>query len=270
MSGEQPPWASASIDQTRPSASRVYDFLLGGANNFEVDRELAEQLLAIEPDARRYAWVNRHFLRRATRFLVDEGIRQFIDLGSGIPTVGAVHTEAQGKAPGSRVVYVDVDPVAVAHGRALLAGNELVRVVHADVRRPERIIASPDLGEVIDFGEPVAVLMVALLHFVSDADGPAGIVGRFREVLAPGSFLVISHVSPPRSGAGAARAATVLDAYQRTATPLTLRSRSEIGALFAGFDLVAPGLVEVGRWRPFDEAGHDEPVPGFAGVGVLR
>jgi hypothetical protein len=258
-------WADG-IDTDRPSASRVYDCLLGGFHNFAADRELAEQLLSLEPRAGQYARTNRAFLHRAVRFLLAAGVRQFLDLGSGVPTVGNVHEVVHRYAPEARVVYVDIDPIAVAHSRQILAGNPQATAVEVDLRRPEVIWSHPEVRQVLDPAAPVGLLMVAVLHFVGDGDDPAGIVARYRRQLAAGSYLVISHACPPQTETAASEAAR--DAYRATATPLTLRTRKQVAALLAGWHLVSPGLVEVGHWRPQDED-PPVPVPGVAAVGRL-
>lgn len=258
-------WADG-IDTSRPSASRVYDYLLGGSHNFGADREFARKLVEREPLAPAYARANRAFLHRAVRFLLEAGVRQFIDLGSGVPTVGNVHEVAQRVVPRARVVYVDIDPIAVAHSQHILADNPHVTAVQVDLRRPEVILAHPETQQLIDFSAPVGLLMVAVLHFVPDGDDPAEILAQYRRALAPGSYLGISHACLPEVETPQAVAAR--DAYHATATPLFLRRPEQVGALLAGWTLVSPGLVEVTRWRP-DEDEPPSPVPGVAGVARL-
>lgn len=245
---QRPDWAPEGIDIERPSVARMYDYYLGGSHNFAVDRTAAQAMIAAVPEAPLMAQANRAFLRRTVRHLVDLGIRQFLDIGSGIPTVGNVHEIAQQAAPGSRVVYVDVDPVAVAHSREILAGNDAAVAIQEDLRRPEAILGHPDVRKLLDFAEPVAVLVVAVTHFVADADDPAGIIGRIRDVLAPGSFLVLSQASDEgRTDEERAEATRV---YRHTDNPLNCRRRAELLRFFAGFELVEPGLVWVPLWRP--------------------
>ena len=265
---EHPPWVPAELDLDQPSASRVYDYLLGGAHNFQSDRELANQLLQMAPEAAEAAQANRAFLRRAVAFLVRAGIRQFLDLGSGIPTRGNVHEIAHRDAPNSRVVYVDIDPVAVTHSRQLLIDEPLCTAVAGDLRQPERVLADRGVRELLDFTRPVAVLLVSVLHFVSDRDDPVDVVGRLRDALVPGSYLALSHASfPPESNAQAMRARLE---YERTSTPLHLRTVEEIAAMMTGFELVEPGLVTVARWRPESEsvALRTDRLPAYAAVGV--
>ncbi|MEU4427048.1 SAM-dependent methyltransferase [Actinoplanes sp. NPDC024001] len=261
-------WVPAGIDVDQPSAARVYDYFLGGAHNFAVDRALAEQIAAMTPNIGETMRSNRVFLRRAVRYLAGQGIRQFLDIGSGIPTAGNVHEIALEAAPGASVVYVDIDPVAVEHSRAILAGVDRTGVICADVRDVERVISESEKLGLIDFSQPVAVLLAGVLHFVPDSDDPAGVVAALRDAVAPGSYLLISHATadgqPPE----------VIEAQRlsgRTATEIVLRDGAGITAYFDGFTLVDPGLVFIPQWRPdpgdeVDE--HPERVGAYAGVGI--
>lgn len=239
-------WVPPGIDVERPSSARVYDYLLGGGHNFAVDRWVAEQLLVVFPEAPLAAQANRAFLRRVVRFLVGAGVRQFLDIGSGIPTVGHVHEIAQGAAPDARVVYVDISPVAVAHSRQILAGNDCTAVLREDVRRPEQILEAPEVQRLFDFGQPVAVLLVALFDYVSDVDDPAGLISRLTGPLAAGSYLALSHGTDDGRQAGAEAS----EVYRRAGIEATSRSRSQVAALFNGWDMVEPGVVWVPQWRP--------------------
>jgi hypothetical protein len=218
---------------------------------------------------RTLARANRDFLGRAVRFLVESGVRQFIDLGSGIPTMGNVHEVAQTASPGARVVYVDNDPVAVAHSASLLSGNPDADIVDADIRRPADILGSPQVRGLIDFEQPVAVLMNAILHFVTAEEDPAGIVAAFRDVLPEGSWLAMSHATNQDRPD---TAAAVGKLYRSRATsPVTARSYDEILALFTGFDLAEPGLVHVPLWRPApDEKVPDNPSEYWVYAGAGR
>jgi hypothetical protein len=255
-------WAHrGGIDLRQATSARMYDYYLGGCNNFQADREAAEQVVARMPDVPLIARANRSFLRRVVRYLVGQGIRQFLDVGSGIPTVGNVHEVAQRDAPDSRVLYVDLDPVAVRHARHLLAGNPLAGAVEGDLRRPGELLellGKPPVPEILDLTRPTALLMVSLLHFVPGPEAhPA--VARLRAALAPGSYLAVSHGASGGFDAGQAEA--VQNVYQSTATPGGLRSGPEIADFFGDFELVDPGLVWVSQWRP-------EPDPideGFGG-----
>lgn len=266
---ERPAWAPRSIDITVPSVSRIYDYYLGGSHNFEVDREAARRALEFLPGLPKTMQANRAFMRRAVRFAAGEGITQFLDIGSGIPTFGNVHEVAQAAAPGARVVYVDHDPVAVAHSEAVLAGNDDADVIAADLRKPREILASPRLERLIDLNRPVALLLVAILHFVDDADDPYGAVAELREALAPGSLLILTHASYEGIPLPAERAEGAVDVYKDIRNPLIMRSLEEIARFFEGYDMVAPGLVQMPHWRP-DSAPQDEDpyaFSGFAGVG---
>jgi hypothetical protein len=236
---------------------------LGGSHNFAVDRQAAEQIVAIMPELPLIMRANRAFLRRAVLLLVNAGVRQFLDLGSGIPTVGNVHEIAQRAAPGSRVVYVDVDPVAVAHSRAMLADNNDTAAVLADVRDVPLVLAAPEVRRLIDFTRPVGVLMVAALHFVPDRDDPAGLVARYRDAVASGSYLVVSHAAASEDEQAPPGADEATAAYSRSVAEFTLRTRAQVAGMFAGFDLIDPGVVYVTRWHP--GAADDEAIDDQAG-----
>jgi SAM-dependent methyltransferase len=234
----------------RPTPARMYDYYLGGKDNFAVDREAAEQVLTAAPEVRVLARENRAFLGRAVRYLAAEaGIRQFVDVGTGLPTQGNVHEVAQAVDPSARVVYVDNDPIVRAHAKALLPADGTTAVIEADMRDPGPILDHPDLLRLIDFAEPVAVLFMSVLHFITDEEDPYGLVAAFRDRCAPGSHLALSHITSPERGADGAEAAA--DVYKSRATsPAVLRTPKEIGALFDGYDLVEPGLVYLPQWRP--------------------
>lgn len=233
-------------DATEPNVARIYDYLLGGKDHFAVDRRAAERLLAELPNAAALARANRAFLTAAVRQVAGEGVRQYLDIGAGLPTTPSVHECAREAVPDARVVYVDSDPVAVAHAQALLATGDGVIAIEGDARRPEVILADSRLTEVIDLTEPVCVLLVSMLHFFT-ADDADAIVDVFRRRMVPGSYLVIS--------AGEANDADVdegvQEAYGRRAV-LTGRPAAEIAAYFDGFDLLPPGLVSVTEWWPAD------------------
>ncbi|WP_436801330.1 SAM-dependent methyltransferase [Streptomyces griseorubiginosus] len=242
-------------DPDKASVARMYDAMLGGEHNFAIDREAVAAVTAIDPQVRMLARANRAFLGRAVRYLARAGVRQFIDLGSGIPTQGNVHEVAQAASPGARVVYVDKDPVAVAHSATLLADNPHADIVDADIRRPAEVLSSPQVRKLIDFDQPVAVLMVAILHFVTPEEDPAGVVAAFRDALPAGSWLALSHATDQDRPD---TAAAVTQLYRSRATsPVTVRSHDEIRGFFTGFDLVEPGLVHVPLWRP--DAAEDVP-----------
>ncbi|NKE55866.1 hypothetical protein FXN61_03110 [Lentzea sp. PSKA42] len=266
---ERPNWAPGDIDLERPSVARIYDYWLGGAHNFAADRAVGQKALEYMPELRDVILNHRSFLRRAVRHLLERGVRQFLDLGSGIPTVGNVHEIAQGADPTSKIVYVDLDAVAVAHSRSLLNGNERVNVLQADVRDPAAVLASPEVNDLLDFDEPIAVLMIALMHFVSDDEKPAAIIGGYRDRLAPESFLAVSHAGyEADEETGSYRA--VRSMYDRSVTPMTYRNKAEFTSLFDGFELVEPGVVRMPAWRPEspdDLEPSGRPFPAFAAVG---
>ena len=232
----------------------MYDFYLGGSHNFPSDRELAEQYIRVLPDMPVIARAQRAVLHRAVRFLAGAGIDQFLDLGSGIPTAGAVHEVAREIEPEARVVYVDSDSVAVAHTAALLGGIENAGVVYADLRDPAAVLSSPVIARTLDLSRPVAVLMIAVLHFVPDEDDPAGIVAAYRDATVPGSYLAITHATSDYRPE-LARAAEAV--YTRASHQISYRSREEILAMLDGYDLVEPGLTDMIRWRPDPAAGPD-------------
>ena len=264
MPTDRPSWAPESIDLERPNAARIYDYLLGGAANFEQDRAFAEKLIEAVPEARDAARLNRAFLRRAVRYCVEAGVRQFIDVGSGIPTAGNVHEIAQAIAPETRVLYVDNEPVAVTHSELMLRDNDRTASVHGDLTDPEAVLRSEEATALIDFSQPVAVLTVAVLHFIPDSARPHEAVAKYVAAMAPGSLLVLSHgVQQPSSD-------NVVAMYRNTANPSTGRTPEGIAAFFEGTELVEPGLVWTPQWRP-DSPGevgeHPERSLVFAGVG---
>lgn len=264
---DRPDWAPEGIDLNRPSAARIYDYWLGGTHNFAVDREIARAVTAAVPDTALIMQANRAFLYRAVHFLIDQGIRQFLDLGSGIPTLGNVHEVAQKAAPEAKVVYVDIDPIAVAHSRSILNGNPNATVIQDDLRHVDQILNNPQVRAMLDFDRPMGLLMMAVMHFIPDSDDPAGIIRGFGDALAPGSYLVLSHGTADGMSPEASR--RWLELFTSTTTPGAVRSRAEVEPFFAGFELVEPGIVWAPQWRPEhpDEVG-DNPARAAAYVGV--
>jgi hypothetical protein len=248
---ESADWVPEGVEVTVPNVARMYDYVLGGYHNFAVDREFAERIEKVAPGATATARANRAFVRRSVRWLMDAGIRQFLDIGSGIPTLGNVHEIAGSVAAETKVLYVDVDPVAVAHSKAILAGNPHADSLLADIRRPDEIFGNAHL---LDFGRPVAVLMNAVLHFVSDADDPAGIVARVRQELVGGSYLTITHGNLAATDQNRQTAAE--DALDRTPTSIHLRSADQLAALVTGMEIIAPGIVPVTDWHPDPDDPH--------------
>jgi len=254
-SGHVPP----RIDTTKANVARIYDYWLGGKDNFEADRVAAEQILAQMPGQRRSALENRRFLRRAVRFLAAEaGIDQFLDIGVGLPTQGAVHEVALEINPESRVAYVDYDPVVVSHGRALLATPDRSVVVQEDIRRPQELLSNPEIHEHLDFGRPVAVMVLAILHFVPEEDNPGAITARLREALAPGSYLVLTHICEELLPDKAA-ARRAMDVYEQAGEPISPRGAEQIRSFFGDFELVEPGLVPKHAWRPVTGVAPADP-----------
>lgn len=264
---ERPAWVGPHIDVDKPSAARIYDAHLGGSHNFQVDRDVAAHIVAAMPELPDILRANRSFLRRAVRYMAAQGISQFLDLGSGIPTVGNVHEIAWRANADCRIVYVDVDPVAVAHSRLILDGVERATAVRADLRQPATILEDSEVRRLLDFSQPIAVLMVAVLHFVPDADDPAGIIRQYLHATAPGSYLAISHAS--LEGNEPERAEGATEQFQRRVSDFAMRTRAEIAGLFDGVDLVEPGVVYLPEWRPDegDDVGDAAWTSTFAGVG---
>jgi hypothetical protein len=262
------------VDPTRPSPARLYDYYLGGTCNFEVDRQAAEQIRAIMPELADAAWANRGFHGRAAMWMARQGIRQFIDIGSGLPTQNNTHEAVRQAAPDARVVYVDVDPIVTAHAAGLLAGDGSTALVTADLRDPDRVLGDPELRRLIDFSQPAGVLMTAVLHFVADGSDPWGLVARYMEAVAPGSYLALSQGTfdklPPRvTRAGQA-------VYARAGSDIHARTAAEFTRFFTGLDMVAPqpgaepGITYVGLWGAEDLQAADSDGSRASYCGVAR
>ncbi|MFJ2577991.1 SAM-dependent methyltransferase [Kitasatospora aureofaciens] len=250
--------AEVDLQLHRAHSARMYDYYLGGTTNFAPDREAAGRAMAVFPWARTAARANRAFMQRSTRLLADRGITQFLDIGAGIPTSPNLHEVAQRVNPRARVVYTDNDPIVYAHAQALLHSTEQGRTayVQADVREPEAILGSPELRETLDLARPVALSLVALLHFVPGTDEAHAIVDRLKRELPSGSALVLSHGTPDFAPAETERVAQV---YAAAGTTVRMRTREEIARFFDGWRLLDPGLVATHRWRP-DGDDTDPPV----------
>jgi SAM-dependent methyltransferase len=261
-------WAQPQdLHANQPHSARMYDYYLGGKDNFAADRAAAEQALTVAPELRELARENRKFLQRAVRFVASAGIRQFLDIGTGIPTQGNTHEIAQSITPDARVVYVDSDPIVLVHARALLTGTEEGKtvVVQSDACESEAILGNSDLQQTLDFSKPVALMFVSVLQFIADERDPAGGVARLKEVLAPGSYLILSH---PTGDFRSAAVTQVAQTYNNAKVSAVARSGEQIAGFFDGFELVEPGLVQLPLWRP------DTPVVGeldqmwmYGGVG---
>ncbi|GIH91808.1 SAM-dependent methyltransferase [Planobispora siamensis] len=259
--------APAGIDPTTPSVARMYDYYLGGKDNFASDREAAEQIIKMIPEARANARANRAFLSRTVSEIARQGVRQFLDIGSGLPTQENVHQVAHRIAPEARIVYVDNDPIVMAHGRALLEDNPHTTVVQADMREPETLLDHPEIRANIDFDRPVAVILAAMLHFVPDDEAASAIVTAVRKKLAPGSHLVISHIYAGDMPADVQAGATGV--YRSTsAGGIATRTPAHLEAYTEGMERLAPGIVPIQAWRPEHEedAVIDFTRPGLIGV----
>jgi hypothetical protein len=264
--------AAAQVDlrTDQPHTARMYDYYLGGKDNFPADREAAEQVISVAPQTPTAARQNRAFLIRAIRYLVCEvGIRQFLDIGTGIPTSPNLHEVAQQAAPSSRIVYADNDPIVLAHARALLASNPEGRTAYlnADLRDVETILASAELRDTLDLTQPVALSLLAILHFFPDTDNPYGIVRQLLDILPSGSYLVLTHTTMDPDPVAGEKAVQV---YRSRGIPLQFRNRAEVARFFDGLDLVEPGIEIIHRWRPDDAVPPgltDAQIGFYGGVG---
>jgi SAM-dependent methyltransferase len=266
---DRPAWAPEGIPLDRPSPARIYDYNLGGFHNFESDRLVAEQLDRALPDMSLNSRVLRAFLRRVVGFLIGEGIDQFLDLGSGIPTVGNVHEAAQQANPSARVVYVDIDPVAVAHSKAILVDNPHADAIQADLAEADGILAHPAVESLLDFGRPIGILILGVTHFVVEDERVYAAVRTFREAAASGSYMAITQMSFDEVAPEIVE--TLYQIGARSQIPSKTRSYAETERFFDGLTLVEPGLVKLPLWRPEgpDDLLYDHPerVLGWGGVG---
>lgn len=267
---DRPPWAPRGVDVTTPSVSRMYDYYLGGSYNFEADREAARRVLAFLPGLPKAAQANRAFMRRAVEYAIESGVTQFLDLGSGVPTFGSVHEIAR-RAGGDavRLVYVDHDPVAVAQAAAVVHDVPSMGAVTGDLRKPRDILAAEPVDRLLDSTRPVAVLMLAVLHYLQDDDRPYEAVSELLGAMAPGSLLVLTHASYEGIPVPAEQVGGAVDVYQDIRNPVIMRSRDEIARFFEGYDMVEPGLVPMPHWRPNTAVEDEAPFAfaAFAGVG---
>ncbi|WP_377271760.1 SAM-dependent methyltransferase [Peterkaempfera sp. SMS 1(5)a] len=262
---DRPTWAPQGIDLEKASAARIYDFFLGGSHNFEVDRVAGRKAVEILPDLPKIAQANRAFIRDAVRQAAAAGVTQFLDIGSGVPTFGNVHEVSLEADPGCRVVYVDHDPVAVAHSQALLSDVPQASVVEADLLRPKEILARVEADGLLDLNRPVALLLVAVMHFIPESAEPYGLVAELRDALAPGSLLVLSHATQDGRPEEAARIERL---YSGVGTPFTMRTREQVERFFEGF-VPEPGVLMLGEWGDNAHAAGDDPArfSGYVGVG---
>lgn len=255
-----------AINTSVPHPARIYDYWLGGKDNFEADRVAAERVVAAVPEVRDTARENRAFLGRAVRHLVASGVTQFLDIGTGIPTQDNTHQVAQQADPSARIVYVDNDPMVMAHARALMSSRDegSTAYIEADLREPESILSHPRFLATIDPSQPFAILLVAVLMFVTEAEDPRGLVRRLADAAPSGSHLVISHVSQDLLSPEAVE--RTLNVYGGASATMTMRTHEEITGLFEGFELIDPGVAKVYDWRP-DGPIPDRPTAVYAGVG---
>ncbi|GAB2833454.1 SAM-dependent methyltransferase [Actinoallomurus bryophytorum] len=264
--------ASAGFHPRTPSEARVLDYLLGGKDNFAADREAAERAIALAPELPMMALESRKFLGRAVRFLADEGIRQFVDIGCGLPTQNNAHEVAQAAAPESRVVYVDIDPVVVSHASAILAGDERTGVIQADMREPDKILAHPGLRHLIDLDEPVAILLVSAFTAIPEDEVALDIVARLRQAISSGSWMVISHPISDSRPQVAEQIAAMYQAKDLSGAPRRhdIRSRAEVEPYFDKLDMADPGIVRLPAWRPGPAGPSVDPKMVWAIGGVGR
>lgn len=265
LDGTTPP---ADVDLTRPSIARVYDYMLGGKDHFEIDRKVSAALFTAVPDAPQIAKDNRNVLRRAVTYLVAEaGIRQILDLGSGLPTAGNVHDIAHAVDPSVRVVYVDIDPIVLAHGRALLADDDTTTVVTGDIRDIDAILADPAVRGLIDVEQPFAVLASGILHHFSDDDVAVGIAERIRARLSPGSYLMVSNFLDDDETRAKDMERAFLEGGLGTGRFRTWTAQQRF---FEGLEMVEPGLEYANDWRPDDQTPAESPVHTLYAAGIGR
>jgi hypothetical protein len=252
----------------------MYDYFLGGTNNFEADRQLGDRLKALVPEIGDSAWANRSFHQRAARWIAERGIRQFIDIGAGLPTQGNTHDLVRQVTPGARVVYVDNDPMVLAHGTALLGEPENTKIIMADLRDPEAVLNHPDLRELIDFDEPIGLLMTGVMYFVADASDPWGLVARYLAAIAPGSYLALSHLTADSKPVRAVEES--VDVYARGTESINFRSKAEVERFFERLELVepyqgaGPVVTHVGLWGAEDPVLADTDDSRWLYCGVAR
>ena len=255
-------WVPEGVDIEVANASRIYDYALGGMHNFRVDRETWKRVEEIFPDARTLARANRAFLARAVEWFAESGVDQFLDLGSGIPTLGNVHEVAQEVNPSARVMYVDIDPVAVEQSKSLLRGNPYATAIVGDLRDTNAILRDPRLLDFLDFSRPIAVLMVAVLHFITDDEDPRSIINAIGAAVASGSFLAVSHVGPEATQEGRDRQEAVRKLYEKTPTPLAIRDARRLQDLIGdAFELLPPAVVTADQWHPDPDDEAEQPHP---------
>jgi trans-aconitate methyltransferase len=266
MTGQDP---AIRFDPETPSTARMYDYYLGGKDNYPADRDAAEEVMAMMPPGaiKTAARQNRMFLGRAVRYLARRGVRQFLDIGTGLPTMGNVHEVAQEIDPDCSIIYVDHDPVVLAHGHDMLKSARRTAIIGYDLREPEAILADHQLRDHLDLSQPVAVLLIAVLHFIQDREDPHGILARLMGALAPGSYLVISHAT----GDSYRELDQAIQVYDSATSSMHNRTRAEVESLFSGLELVEPGVVWLPQWHPDPDTGlADDPGKSLCWCGAAR
>ncbi|MFI7675382.1 SAM-dependent methyltransferase [Actinophytocola sp. NPDC049390] len=251
---QQTNWVPTSVDLEKASAARMYDYVLGGNHNFAVDRALAEELLKAQPEVKRFVIQNRAFMRRAVLFLAEQGIRQFLDLGSGIPTVGNVHEIAQAVDPTARVVYVDNEHVAVAHSQLLLENNPNAAMVHADIAKPNLVLNDATTRRLLDFDQPIGLLGITIGHYILPEHDPDGVFAAYRDALVPGSYLALTHLTDDFAEDTSDE---IIEKLKKSQNTVLSRTKAEILSFFGDFELVEPGLVGTSQWRPERDTDDD-------------
>jgi SAM-dependent methyltransferase len=245
------PGESPALDPAVPNVARMYDYMLGGKENYASDRAAVAKLIEMAPAVPVFARLNRAFLQRAVRFAASQGVSQFLDVGAGLPTQESVHEVARAVNPAGRIAYADNDPVVAAHSRALLGSTPDVAFAVGDIRDPASLLGDPEITGLLDFSQPVCVLLLAILHFVTDAEEPARLVTAIRDALAPGSYVILSHGTahgaPPQVAARSGAASRV---YHNATSRITYRDPAQVSQFLEGLSLVEPGLVHVSQWRP--------------------
>ena len=271
-SDDRPNWAPESVDIDQPSIARVYDYLLGGYHNFESDRKIADMSLQIYPDMALASQVSRAFLRRLVNYLLDQGITQFIDIGSGIPTLGHVHEIVQRRVPDYHVVYIDIDPVSIAHSKAILQENPTTFVYQADARDPENTLEHIRAETTLDLNKPVAVLFIALFHYIVDDSELRQLIVNYSSSMAPGSYVAFTHGTYENAPPGVAEG--LMNLSSRSRHQMRYRSRDDLASMFPEMEIVEPGIVPTPLWRPEgpEDLFIDQPERslGYAGVALLK
>jgi hypothetical protein len=264
---QQTNWVPTSVDLEKPSAARAYDYVLGGNHNFAVDRDFVEKLLLAQPEVKRFAIMNRAFMRRAVLYMIEQGVRQFLDLGSGIPTVGNVHEIAQAVDPAARVVYVDNEHVAVAHSQLLLEKNDTAVMVHADITKPGLVLTDKATKQVLDFDRPVGILAITIGHYILDEHDPIGVFGAYRDAVPSGSYLALTHLTDDFT-----QVSSITAAMKNSQNRVVARTKAEVAELFGDFELIEPGLVTTSQWHPERQADQPENAEVHDGLyaGVAR